>query len=210
MYDRRMLPMDVIRLIVNYSSLKVRYCWSLVCKDFKMTDYEWSVYGRQFSLLVPTKENVRGLCQREYVVQNKIAKYPHHLWSEHLCEPLKVWSPWTPSRFCQERRGANGRCSGVFIFFRKYSFIDFIRRLKNQFQLSSSCFRVFQNRQGITVNVHSRQMPMVYICSVSKRRIRKIHMTSAFKSTKSVRALIAFHIAAGHLYLKVRRLEFLT
>tara|TARA_B110000285_G_scaffold60625_1_gene69610 strand:- start:25764 stop:26351 length:588 start_codon:yes stop_codon:yes gene_type:complete len=195
-----MIPMDVIQIIVQFSPLNLRYVWSLVCKKYKITENEWFMFGQQYNLTQPTKENIRGICQRYYGVQNNITKHTRHLWSEHLSEPLTVWSPWTPARYCSKNR----------MFFRKYCFVSFIRNLKTQFQLESHCLRVHKNEVGIIVNVRAKRIPMVYIDSLTKKRKRKIHISSAFKKMNSVRALIAFHVGADKLYLNVRGLEFLT
>ena len=198
-----MIPMDVIQIIVQFSSLNLRYIWSLVCKKFEITDHEWCLFGQQYRLTQPTKENIRGICQRYYGVQCHITKHTRHLWSEHLSEPLTVWSPWTPARYCSETR----------MFFRKYCFVSFIRNLKAQFHLVSGCLRVHKNEVGIFVNVraNAKRVPMVYIDGRTKKRRRKIHISSAFKKMNSVRALIAFHVGdSDQLYLNVRGLEFLT
>lgn len=195
-----MIPMDVLQLIVQSSPLSVRYLWSLVCRKYKITEYEWGLFGQQYKLTKPTKENIRGICQRYYGVQCNITKHTRHLWSEHLLEPLTVWSPWTPASACSHNR----------IFFRKYSFVAFVQDLKSQFKLTSRCLRVRKNEINILVNVRVKRIPMVYICSRTKKRMRKIHISSAFKKMKSVRALIAFHVGAGQLHLNVRGLEFLT
>ena len=197
----KMIPLDVIQIIIEFSPLKLRYVWSLVCTAYKIQDIEWKLFGRRYRLSQPTKEMVRGICQRYYGVQHRITKHSRHLWSEHLSEPLAVWSPWTPSRFCLKGR----------LFFRNYAFVDFIRKLKARFHLESRCLRVFRSHVGITVNVRAKRIPMVYICGRTKERKKKIHISSAFKKMNSVRALIAFHV--GHpdkLYLNVRGLEFLT
>lgn len=196
-----MIPIDVISIIVQFSPLNLRYKWSLVCTKYKFTDHEWCLFGQQYRLTQPTKENLRGICQRYYGVQCDITKHTRHLWSEHLSEPLTVWSPWTPARFCSENR----------IFFRKYCFVSFIRNIKTQFQLESRCLRVHRNEVGIIVNVRAKRIPMVYIDSSTKKRKRKIHISSAFKKMSSVRALIVFHVGdSDKLYLNVRGLEFLT
>lgn len=196
-----MIPMDVIQIIVQFSPLKLRYMWSLVCTKYKISENEWLMFGRQYGLSRPTKEKLRGICQRYYGVQSNITKHLCHLWSEHLSEPLKVWSPWTPARYCSENR----------MFFRKYCFVSFIRNLKTQFQLESRCLRVYKNEIGIVVNVRAKRIPMIYICKRTKQRKRKIHISSAFKKMNSVRALIAFHVGdSDKLYLNVRGLEFLT
>lgn len=197
----KMIPLEVIQIIIKFSPLKLRYVWSLVCTAYKIKDSEWKLFGLRYRLSQPTKEMVRGICLRNYGVQCHITKHPRHLWSEHLSEPLAVWSPWTPSRFYLEGR----------IFFRNYAFVDFIRNLKVRFRLKSKCLRVFRSHVGITVNIRAKRIPMVYICKRTNERKRKIHISSAFKKMNSVRALIAFHV--GHpdqLYLNVRGLEFLT
>lgn len=198
-----MIPIDVITLIIEYSHLCLRYRWSVVQRQFRFTDTVWQHFGRHYGLTEPTRLNVQNLCERGYDAQHQITRQLCHLWSNHLREPLMVWSPWTPSKFCNQ--------SPYRLFFRKYSFVDFVRNLINQFQLESSSVRVWREYgPGVSVNIWKKRVPMVYISQKTNERRHKIHISSAFKKICSARALIAFHVAADKLHLSVRGLEFLV
>jgi len=194
----RMIPVDCLRIIVDYSRLRERYLWSIVHKDFEFVDGDWVRFSEYYRLGSHTRAGIKELCQRAYQSQILISRLERHLWSNHLREPLRIWSPWTPGKFC--KRYSRG-CS---MLFRHYSFVNFVRDITVKFKLKSSLLK----QTSVNVNIWNKTIPMVYISN--SKRVKKVHISSAFKAFNVARALLVFHVRNDVLYLHPQRLEFLT
>lgn len=193
-----MIPMDCVDLIVSYSRLYERYLWSVVHRDFGFRSSDWRQFSRQFQLDTDSREGVKEVCQRNFRAVNRVIRQQRHLWSAHLSEPLQIWSPWIPGKFCKRFQ------NGAVMFFRQYPFVNFVRGITFRFNLKTPLLR----HDGVSVKIWKKTIPMVYISNT--KRVKKVHITSAFKRFDVARVLIAFHVREQHLYLHPRRLEFLT
>lgn len=193
-----MIPTDCLRHIVSYCRLQERFIWSCVHRDFLFRENDWRAFSRYYNLDTTTRIGVKEVCQRDFGAVYKVLRQECHLWSAHLREPLQLWSPWIPGKFCKRFN------TGALMFFRQYPFLNFVRNITVQFKLKTPLLQ--QNR--LTVKIWKKTIPMVYIYNTKK--VRKTHITSAFKSFEVARVLIAFHVRDDHLYLHPRRLEFLA
>jgi hypothetical protein len=191
-------PIDCIRLIISYARLKERYIWSLVCKKFAFAMGDWRHFSQLYKTREKTRESIKELCQRHFDAQFLFKQCERHMWSFHLSEPLCLWSPWTLGKLCKRYSKV---CSMTF---RNFSFIDFVRNLTTQFGLKTKHLR----EQHIHITIFKKKIPMVYI--YKQKRIKKLHISSAFKSFDLARVFVSFHLHDNQLTLRPRRLEFLV
>lgn len=191
-----MLPVDCLRHILSFCSLRTRFVWSTVHRDFAFGADDWRRFGEYYRTH-PARESVKALCERQFDAQVSVYRRSCHLWSSHLREPFQVWSPWTPGKFC--RRYSNG----AVMLFRQFPFINFVRRMSVKFKLKTPML----GQDRVSVRIWNKSIPMVYISKT--QRIRKCHIASAFKCFDVARVLLVFHVREDVLRLHPRRLEFL-
>jgi hypothetical protein len=194
-----MIPIECIRIIVSYCRLKQRYSWSVVHREFEFQTSDWVRFARYYQTPTQTRDQVKDICQRHFRAQTRFELRRCHLWSLHMNEPLRVWTPWTTRTLCTVVE------HGFKLVFRYFRFVDFIRELSVRFGLKMRCLNSMTS-DGVPVFVNKRPIPMVYIKNTHRRK--KIHFASAFKRFQEVRVLIALHVHQQNLYLRPRRLEF--
>jgi hypothetical protein len=192
------IPIDCINLIIVYAGLKERFLWSLVCKDFAFSHKDWLHFGRLYKTREKTRESVRELCQRHFDAQFLFKQCARHLWSFHLSEPLCLWSPWTLGKLCKRYSKV---CSMTF---RNFAFVDFVRNLTTRFKLKTRHLK----EQNLHIKIFKKKIPMVYI--YKHKRIKKLHISSAFKSFDLARVFVSFRLYDNQLTLRPQRLEFLV
>jgi len=192
------VPLDCIRVIVSYAGLKERYAWSVVHKDFAFVPGDWRHFGQLYKPREKTRECLKELCQRHFDAQFLFKLCDRHLWSFHLSEPLCLWSPWTLGKLCKRYSKV---CSMTF---RNFAFVDFVRNLTTQFKLKTKHL----TEQNLHIKIFKKKIPMVYI--YKQKRIKKLHISSAFKSFDLARVFVSFHLHDNQLTLRPRRLEFLV
>ena len=117
---------DVIRIIVSYCDLKTRYRWSLTNSHWPIRSKDWCRFARHYSV---TSHDIKRLILRDYGGQWNITREHCHLWSKHLHEPLRMWSPWTLIRACK----VSYNC--ITLIFREFGFLEYIERLSYKFDL---------------------------------------------------------------------------
>jgi hypothetical protein len=188
------LPYEILYYICDFCMLKERYRWSLCSKEFSIKT--WCLFCRRFK--ARDRLHLKDVLLRECA--SSFEKRFNHIWSNHLCEPLRLWTPWTTGKYCS--RGTK-YCK---IFFRNITYVDFARSLVEQFNLHFS-FRARRGDLGVAIYIWDKAVPMVYL----PRNERKIHMSSAFKMkpTDLTRALVEYRLYNDKLRLHVLKLEFL-
>lgn len=194
-----MIPVDCIRLIIDYVQLNQRFRWSLVHREFRFQAEDWSYWSKHYQIKDRTRQGVKELVQGHFDAQHLFSSRERHLWSSHLCAPLKIWSPWTLKKCCTKYT------TGCKMSFRNFAFIDFVNNILNKFGLKS---RYLSSGQAIIVNIWKKKIPMVYIHK--QRRVRKLHISSAFKSFYLARVFVTFRLHEQRLFLHPQRLEFLV
>ncbi len=192
------IPIDCVWLIIGYAPLQDRFKWSIVHRDFAFRQKDWNVFAHIYKTRTPTREDVKEICQRHFDAQFLFKQRDRHLWSSHLNEPLCLWSPWTLGKFCKRY---NKVCSMTF---RNFAFIDFIRNLTTQFGLKIKHL----TEQNLRILIFEKKIPMVYI--YKQKRIKKLHISSAFKAFDLARVFVSFHLYDKQLTLRPRRLEFVV
>ena len=96
------IPLDILKEMMSYFSVKDRYCWSLVSKDFKIQQNEWKILGLNLKLNNATRERVKSICQRDFNATLSIKSQKNFLWSNHLQEPLQLFTPWCTLNQCRD------------------------------------------------------------------------------------------------------------
>lgn len=192
------IPVDCIRLFIDYAQLKERYVWSIVHQDWAFSPQDWQRFGRLYKIEEKTREGVKELCQRYFNAQFLFKRCLRHVWSFHLDEPLCLWSPWTLEKFCKR---CSKRCGMTF---RNFAFVNFVRNLTMQFGLKTKHLR----DQKLHITIFKKKIPMVYI--YKQKRIKKLHISSAFKSFNLARVFVSFRLHDNQLTLRAHRLEFLV
>jgi hypothetical protein len=192
------IPIDCVRLIIAYAQLKERFAWSVVHRQFVFVQKDWDIFARVYKTRTPTREDVKEICQRHFDAHFLFKQCERHVWSFHLNEPLCLWTPWTLGKFCKRY---NKVCSMTF---RNFAFIDFVRNLTAQFGLKLNHL----TEQNLRILIFKKKIPMVYI--YKQKRIKKLHISSAFKTFDLARVFVSFHLYDKQLTLRPRRLEFVV
>ncbi len=193
---------DVIRIIVSYCDLKTRYRWSLTNSYWPILSKDWCRFARHYGV---TSHAVKPLILRDYGGQWDITREPCHLWSRHLHEPLRMWSPWTLIRACK----ISYNC--ITLIFREFGFLEYIERLSYKFDLISNIQR--GRKRHIKSLIFFKKRPRIHSKIMQNRKIyRKTSSAVEFmtrnKTNGFLRAFLEFHIHQNRLRLFVRRLQF--
>lgn len=198
LFCTNMLPWDCLLHIVSYCRLRERGAWSVAHRDFAFTRQDWQRFGEYYSLDTSTRTSIKDLLARRFDSQTRVTRLERHLWSSHLREPLRLWSPWTPGKYCKR---FNKMC---VMLFRHFAFVNFVRDIACQFKLKTSLL----THTGVQVKIWTKNIPMAYISKGA--RVQKLHISSAFKRFEVARVMLVFHVRQNVLHLHPRRLEFLT
>ena len=196
-----MIPFDCIHLIIGFTQLRERFVWSQVRREFMFQEREWYFWGKHYKLKYKTRDSVKELIGGHFDAQYLFGTREFHLWSAHLSEPLKLWSPWTLKKFCRKYT------TGCSMSFRNFAFLDFLNNITHQFGLKSTQL----TGQALVVNIWNKKIPMVYIFERNTpKRVKKLHISSAFKSFDLARVFVSFRLHDNRLMLYPHRLEFLV
>jgi len=197
-----MLPLDVVRIIVQFCPLQTRWFCSFLSRlYFPFSEKDWIAHGRRFQLT--TRQQLRLLYERNYRSRLSISRRLNLLWSNHFQVPLAIWSPWTIKRFCRRS------LKRMDFYFREYRFVLFVRELGQKYKIKTPCLR--------KINLHDCVHSTIWF-STTKRLEMVVHnnnstkkrycVESSLKSYAKTRALFEFRIVQGQLVLKIRKLEF--
>ena len=202
-----MIPYEVIDLIIEYARLAERYQWSVVHRRFQFLPKDWLRYCEAVGLKQESRQTLKRLLARDYDTSWSVSRHARHIWSNNLCEPLQIWTPWTMRSLCDVRTSHTKMC------FREPRFISFVQNVANECDVKAPCIGRRQSIRCVWSILWTKTrkcVPMVYI-SRGKRR-RRLHVSCAFKMRQrdQTRALVQFRVHDNSLKLYIQRLEFLV
>jgi len=202
------LPYEVIDIILLFCRLRDRYRCSIMNTRFKFSSKDWQRYSRLYRVnSLDNRESVRSLLCREYKGQVSVSRRLNILWSNHLCVPLVVWSPWTLQKCCRKTT------KKMVFHFRQLHFINFVRNLANLHNIRPSCLRHVCHYESVATTIwlnNTKRMEM-YIWKGPHKQRRFCLENTLNKMFCRARALLEFRISSDQcLILKVRKLEFLV
>lgn len=197
------LVMDVLAHISQFCQLRDRYRWSVSHRRFQITGEEWTRYARGYALT--SIVNLRRVILRQYGGSLIISQRPGCVWSEHLNEPLTVWSPWTLPKLCTLAPPK------AYFRFRECRFVQFVQNIVHTLGLKSSVVRRLNHVECVYATVWSintAKIP-IRIWSDSKWRNRRcLASTLGSLRWKRLRCLLEFRVMSQQLRLRVKGLEF--
>ena len=197
----RMLPWDVIRLIVSFSGLSERYTFSQCCREFRSID--WGLFGSLYKLDPCSRSCLRDLVEGNYSKDWDVCLTKGMLWNCHMSRPLRVWTPWTTKW--------HDVSPNVLLIFSKWQFVDYVIDLGCKMEVRTPCIR--RNRSServVRVFLFQSARVKAYVVTDNERQCRrKWHYSLMKKRTRKVRALVGFRVGSDDsLRVDVKCLEF--
>ena len=203
------IPLDILKEMMAYFSVKERYCWSLVSKDFKIQQNEWQFLGLKLKLMNATRERVKSICQRDFNTTLSITSQKKCLWSNHLEEPLQLFTPWCTLDQCRDFS------QHINMYVRDHEFVQTVHKWADNMNIQGPKTSIYSYRRCIVIPIWKNKRKR--LISIYKninggilRKTRHILMAFRVKGRSMFRALVEFKIWNNQLQLYVKHLEFLV
>jgi len=204
------IPLDILKEMLVFFSVKDRYRWSQVSKDFKIKNKEWIFLGLHcFKLENATRERIKSICQRDFDKTLSIKTYQNRLWSNHLNEPLRLFTPWCTLSQCRDFT------KHINIYVRDHEFVQTVHQWADNMNIQGPNTSIYSFKRCIVIPIwKNKQKRLVSIYKNASGNILKKnrHILMAFraKGRSIFRALVEFKIWNNQMQLYVRHLEYLV
>jgi len=205
-----LIPLDILIEFLPYLLLKERYYWSILSKDFHIRKKEWGYLGLKcFKLKNATRERLQSICQRDFNMYLSVQNHQTHLWSTHLQEPLRLFTPWCTLRQCDISS------KRIHMYIRDSEFVQTVHQWADKMNIEGPKTTIYLFKRCIVIPIWKnsrKRLVSVYKNSSGEilRKTRHVLMAFRVKGRSMFRAFVEFKIWNNQMCLYVKHLEFLV